>query len=405
MNDKTILRELAKRYLETTQKPVMDERRKKWRDHNSLKAREPLIYVRGFAFREMPESQCLCEDPFLRGIEWFFRHSLYWDSLDDDAIFEPWVTVNALNVVHGWGVEIPRQYGGPRGSFKEDYPLRDEADLAKLQTPAHVIDEEGTAREYALAQDVLGDILAVNLSRASAWGMWSGDISTDLGHLRGMEHFMLDMHDRPEWLRRLVKFMGDGILNAHAQTEAAGDWGLADHQNQAMPYARELPDPAANARGVPRKQLWRYMSAQEFALVSPGHHEEFLLRYQLPILEKFGLVAYGCCEDLTHKIEMLRKIPNLRRIAVSPFADVEKCAGQIGRDYVASYRPSPVDMVAYSWDPERVRRILDRDFAALARHNCVFDVTLKDVETVGHDPDRVRNWVRLTRERIAENVK
>ena len=46
-------------------------------------------------------------------------------------------------------------------------------------------------------------------------------------------------------------------------------------------------------------------------------HEEFLFRYQLPIMEQAGLVAYGCCEDLTCKIDMLRQIPNLRRIAVS----------------------------------------------------------------------------------------
>ncbi|GAI58840.1 unnamed protein product [marine sediment metagenome] len=50
--------------------------------------------------------------------------------------------------------------------------------------------------------------------------------------------------------------------------------------------------------------------------------------------DKFGLVAYGCCEDLTYKVDMLRQIPNLRRIAVPPFADAAKCAEQIGRDYV-----------------------------------------------------------------------
>jgi hypothetical protein len=124
------------------------------------------------------------------------------------------------------------------------------------------------------------------------------------------------------------------------------------------------------------------------------------LRYQLPILSKFGLVAYGCCEDLTRKIDMLRAIPNLRRIAVSPFADVPRCAEQIGRDYVLSYRPSPADMVSYGFDPARIRALLTRDLRA-CRNNRV-DITLKDVETVEGDPDRVRNWVRLVREVIAD---
>ena len=165
-----------------------------------------------------------------------------------------------------------------------------------------------------------------------------------------------------------------------------------------MPYAEGLRDPAANVRGVKRSELWGYMAAQEFTAVSPAMHEEFLLRYQLPILARFGLTAYGCCEDLTHKIDMLRRIPNLRRIAVSPFADVARCAEQIGTDYVLSYRPSPTDMVGYGFDTQRIRSILRRDLEAC--RPCHVDVTLKDVETVQGDPDRVRRWVAVTRETI-----
>jgi hypothetical protein len=230
--------------------------------------------------------------------------------------------------------------------------------------------------------------------------MWTGDLSTDLGYLRGIEHFMLDMVDHPEWLHRLVKFMADGVLKTHREAESAGDWGLCAHQNQAMPYAEELPDPAANVNGVRRNRLWGYMASQEFTAVSPAMHEEFLLRYQLPILKEFGLVAYGCCEDLTRKIDMLRQIPNLRRIAVSPFAHVARCAEQIGRDYVLSYRPSPADMVSYGFEPDRIRSILRRDLEACK--NGHVDITLKDVETVQADPDRVRKWVAITREVVDE---
>ena len=72
--------------------------------------------------------------------------------------------------------------------------------------------------------------------------MWSGDISTDLGYLRGIENFMLDMVTEPEWLHQLSKFMSDGILETHIQAEKAGDWGLDSDQNQSMAYAEELPD-------------------------------------------------------------------------------------------------------------------------------------------------------------------
>jgi len=269
-----------------------------------------------------------------------------------------------------------------------------------VQVPRHEIDEGATAERVARVEEAIGDIITVNVDRGPAYLMWTGDIATELGYLRGIEHFMLDMMDNPGWLHRLSKSLGDGLLRVHDQAEAAGDWGLCDHQNQAMPYAEALPDPAPNATGVTRKQLWGYQAAQEFTGVSPEMHEEFLLRYQLPILETFGLVAYGCCEDLTHKIDMLRRIPNLRRIAVTPFADAPRCAEQIGTDYVISYRPSPADMVSYGFDEDRVRGILTRDLEPC--RDLHVDITLKDVETVQGDATRVRRWVDVTREVIDE---
>ncbi|MHC5059060.1 MAG: hypothetical protein ACYTKD_30765 [Planctomycetota bacterium] len=98
---------------------------------------------------------------------------------------------------------------------------------------------------------------------------------------------------------------------------------------------------------------------------------------------------------------MLRAIPSLRRIGVAPAADVAKCAEQIGADYVISYRPSPTDMVGYGFDPERVKSILRRDLDAC--RGCHVDITLKDVQTVQGDTERVRRWVALARE-VADDV-
>ena len=401
--DRTILRDLAARYMEVCARPEMNERRNLWRRHNSLKWTRPLIYTRAFAWKEMPESQLDCQDPFFRHFENFFRNQLFWDSLADDSIFEPWVTLHATYRCSGWGVSGERQRTADEGgSYKVDYPIKTAADIEKLRPPWHEIDEAATATNASRLHDAIGDLITINIDRGPAYRMWTGDISTDLGHLRGIENFMLDMSDRPAWLHRLAGFMRDGILRTHAQAEAAGDWSLSAHQNQAMFYAEELPDPAANVNGIKRKQLWGYMAAQEFALVGPKKHDEFLLQYQIPILKEFGLAAYGCCEDLTKKIGILRQIPNLRRIAVSPFADAAKCAEQIGTDYVLSYRPSPTDMVGYGFDPDRILRILRRDLRACQA--CHTDITLKDVETVQDDPTRVREWVKLTRRVIDEVV-
>jgi len=240
--------------------------------------------------------------------------------------------------------------------------------------------------------------LPVVVNRAPAWHMWTADISTDLGYLRGIENIMMDMYDNPEWLHQLLSFMRDGILKAQEEAEKAGDWSLLNHENQAMPYSLELEDPAMNVSGVNRKRLWVFAAAQELTCVSPEMHYEFMLAYQIPIIEKFGLSAYGCCEDLTNKIDILRKIPNLRRIAVSPSADVKKCAEQINKDYVISYRPSPADMVSYGFNEERITKIIK--YALECCRGLHVDITLKDVETVEGDPERISKWVRVVRKII-----
>ena len=75
--DTVILRELAKQYLEVCADPVQEERRALWRRHNSLKKTRPLIYVRALAWREMPQSRCLCQDPFYREYEDTLRYKLF----------------------------------------------------------------------------------------------------------------------------------------------------------------------------------------------------------------------------------------------------------------------------------------------------------------------------------------
>ncbi len=410
--DVLILRDLAKRYMEICAEDVQNQRRDLWRKHNSLQFSRPLIYVRALAWHEMEESKLQCADPFWYWYESFFRQYIFHHRFNDDSIYEPWLNVDAVYETPApvgdwewgglWG--LPVKWHGSEsnvhGTKNWDPPLKDPADFAKMKQPFHQINEQATGKKLARVQEALGDVIPVNLDRGPAYRMWHADISTELAQLRGLEQIMWDMLDRPDWLGEVLTFMRDGILKAQQEAEDKGDWGLCDHQNQSFPYSQELRDPAMNTYGIARKDLWYYSASQELTLVGPQQFDEFMLQYQIPIMEKFGLSAYGCCEDLTRKIDLLRKIPNLRRIAVSPFADVKKCAEQIGIDYVISYRPSPADMVSYGLDPDQVRGILRKDFAAL-KGTC-FDITLKDVETVQGDPERIVEWVKIVRETIED---
>ncbi len=404
-NDIAILRELAKKYAEIAAKPEQEKRRKLWTKHNSLKkVRPPILASFGmwnvWCREVFGDQQMKCEDQFYRDYERWFRMALFRDSIGDDCIEEPWIGVGAV-LERGWsgcwGVsEEEKRSDIEGGAWQYQAVLKDWGDMSKLSWPPHKIDEEATKHNLDKLRDAIGDIVTVDATRGPVCQGFLSDISTKLAKLRGLEQLMIDMYESPDELRKLLEFMRDGILANNNAAEKAGDYSLTTQCNQEMFYCEGFERPKANSGPRKRKELWGFCAAQEFALISPEMHDEFLFKYQIPIYEKFGMVAYGCCEDLTHKIDMLRRLPNLRVIAVTPWADVAKCAEQIGDKYVMSWRPNPTDMVCSAWDESRIRKII-REGLEKSR-GCHVHIHLKDVETVQGDPSRLARWVKIVRE-------
>ena len=207
---------------------------------------------------------------------------------------------------------------------------------------------------------------------------------------------MYALYEKPELVHSLMRFMRDAVLANLEQGEAAGDWSTADNQNYGMPaHTRGLPEPKANSYGARLKDLWFFAHAQEFEGVSPAQHQEFLLQYQMPIMERFGLVNYGCCETLNHKIDMLRTIPNLRRILMGPLADMKRGCEQIGKDYIVSWRPSP-EVVSHGFDEQRIRRIIRQGL--MDSRGCHVEIMLKEMITIEGDISRLFKWTEIARE-------
>ena len=133
--------------------------------------------------------------------------------------------------------------------------------------------------------------------------------------------------------------------------------------------------------------------AQTFGVISPAMFEEFEINYLLSVAERFTYTYYGCCEPLDDKICVLKKIPNLRKIGCSPWANVEKCAEQIGGDYVLSRKPNPAH-VAISTDPDLIRRETEETVKACIKYGCPYDIVLKDISTVSGKPENLILWAQ-----------
>ncbi|MCL2813168.1 MAG: hypothetical protein FWD23_01065 [Oscillospiraceae bacterium] len=411
MDEKNYVRSLADRVYEISASGEMERRRNLWSDHNSLVLTPPPIYVRAYAAAEIPELRDLkCESAQMRGMERHFLDILYRYSLEDDSIFEPWYTVRAAFSYPKdgkWGFPIsvtrPENTGGKPGAFIFNPPIKKDEDIGKFVKPVHSIDEAKTNEIFEKTSEILQGIMPVAVDRSPVYTHWNADISTDLAYIVGLEGMMWAMADRPGWLHKITGFMGAGVAEVQNTAEAAGDFSLFSQENQAMPYSNELPRPSLAPASVTRSQLWAFCASQETAVVSPEMWEEFILNYQKPVYGRYGLLSYGCCEDMTRKFPILkRELKNLRRVAVTPWANLRECSQLLGSGYVLSWRPSPTDMAAVDFDAKRVKKAAREAFGLAGENKNHIDVTLKDVETVSGNLDAVKNFVKAVREVIGE---
>lgn len=341
----------------------------------------------------------------MRGHELFLRNSLLHASMDDDWIYEPWITVQAVKQrpAEGlWGQHADKKQLGQ--AFITQPVAYTIEDIQKLTVTPHRIDEGKTAELRDFYGEVFDGILDVCVSRRPIYfGLGGSDLSTSLSELLGLQNMMVAMLEEPELVHALAAFLQKAVLDQFESADVNGDW--TPHggwwETEGTPYCRELPDPNPRIGKNSAQNLWCFCAAQEFTLISPAMHEEFMLNYQLPILKRFGLVSYGCCENLTSKIHMLRSIPNLRRIGIAPTADVAKCAEQIGRDYVFAWRPNPAMVCAY-FDRGTIREQLRNGLRAA--EGCCVDIMLKDISTVQGEPERLNEWILLAKDAAAKYI-
>ena len=119
--------------------------------------------------------------------------------------------------------------------------------------------------------------------------------------------------------------------------------------------------------------------------------EEFLLEYQKPIIARYGLSQYGCCEDLTHKIAGVLSIPNLRVFVCSAWTDLNKVIAAVGQKYTIMWRQRASDVV-FPDDMTSIRRHLEQGTKALQGH--YYQIVLRELQTLAGHPDRLHQWAR-----------
>jgi len=402
--ERNILRRLASQVAELATRPIEQEKRVLWLRHNALEATRPLIFCdpeNGWG-EIFPADQLECENDQTRWWEFRLRQEIFWGTqMCDDRVIEPYFDIGHVYSETDWGMHETEIKSAEGGSYVWESPLKDYAGFAKLRFPQITIDNAATARLMEQAQDLLGDLLTVRL-RNGWW--WSLGLTNTVIKLRGLERMMLDMFDHPEELHHLMGFIRDGNLarldwlESHALLSLNTDGSYVG--SGGFGWTRELPQPDFSGQ-VRTKDMWGFCESQETVGVSPNMFAEFVLPYQLSILERFGLNCYGCCEPLDKRWPFIKQIPRLRRVSISPWSNREKMAEVLGANYIFSMKPTPADIAMETFDEDQIRTGLQKDLQIT--RGCRVEVIMKDNHTIRHDPSRVIRWVQIARQE-AERV-
>ncbi|MBQ7839341.1 MAG: hypothetical protein IJ390_02480 [Lachnospiraceae bacterium] len=398
------LRLLARAYYEQAMSPINTERMKLHRAVNDLKMERPVVLINEIPFHELNfdgSLTCVCTDPLLRSIEDFLRKKLFqWKYFPGDMILPPYISVTKVIHCTGIGVEARDEelyIGSQEGICAHRYydQLATPEDVEKIHLPVITYDKEETMARYTKAAEALGDIIPVKITGHGCYSApWD-----NIARLRGVDNLLIDLIEEPEHSHNIVSKI---YACEESRLKQMEDLDLFEIDQYDLHCTTALcSDLAKDYDGgkVLRRHIWGRGMAQIFASVGKGMHEEFDIDYMKKLMEPFGLTYYGCCEPLDKKIDIVEKISNLRKISITPWADVDVAAEAIGKKYVLANKPNPA-AVTVPLDEDALRKEIGRTLAAVKRNGCSCDIVLKDISSAGHDVKNLIRWEQIVMEMV-----
>ena len=409
-NERSILRNLAENVAEIALLPVHKQTADLWRRLNGLEKVRPLVWINEIPWHEMDvdgELDLQCENDFSRWAEQEMRRTIYlWHHAPVDMVVEN-VFYSRL-VIHDTGFGIKEDVDAIKQDEKSNIisrgfhqQIQDESDVEKIKMPVINHVKKASEENYQILVDVFGDILKIEKRGLihqwfAPWDelirWWDvQDALTDMITRQELVHQVMERLISA-YLCRLDQYVEMNLLSFARGNFRVGSGGLG--------YTDELPKQGFDPNVVRTMDQWGCAAAQIFSDVSPAMHEEFALQYERRWLERFGLNYYGCCEPLHNKMNILKSIPNLRKISMSPWANLEKAVANIGDNYVISYKPNPAVLATDNWNVESARKNLTTDLDKL--QGCVVEIILKDISTVQYQPQRLWEWTKMAMEVVSE---
>lgn len=399
--EKQILKGLGEEIAKIAALPVQREKAELWKRLNDLDSVRPMVWINEIPWNEMnvdDELTLKCGHKWARELEDRLRKIIYqWRHMPGDMVVNNYIECPL--VIHSTDFGIIEDVDTVRTDEANDIYSRhfkvqisEPEDIEKIKMPVITHDAKATNYCYHAMCDVFEGIIPVRkVGQTHIWFTpWDYLI-----RWWGVQEAMMDLIVRPNmvhdayermvaaWMVELDQFAEKNLLSLDCNNTRVGSGGYG--------YVSDLPGDNFDIEHVRPHNMWGCSNAQIFSCVSPEMHWEFALEHDLKWLSRWGLTYYGCCEPLDYKIDILRRVPNLRKISVSPWCNSQMVIDQIGADYVMSRKPSPAIFAEGAWSPERAEEEL-RSFMEKTCGQCHVELIMKDISTVKYKPQRLWEW-------------
>ncbi|MFP3090845.1 hypothetical protein LQZ21_11025 [Treponema sp. TIM-1] len=406
-HDRDVLRKLVERIAEIAALPVQEEKKRLWRALNGLKPERPMVTIDQVCWNEMNiegKLDLACEDAECRAYEEKFRRILLqWDYFPVDMVVEPYIRVpmaiepfnqDPLAVMNRiFGVVIKEQTlatdkANDVVSHNYENQFKTIEDVEKIQMPVIVHDQAETRRRMDRAAWLFDGILPL---RQEGWFDHYLSVWDPIAMWMSVEGILYGIIDEPEMMHALVQRVVEGYMVMLDQLEEQGLIYAGENLiHTTGAWTDELPAPGFDPEKPRTQDVWMYAMAQALGTVSPDMYEEYEIEHLMPLFKRFGLVYYGCCDPLELKMDAVKRIPHVRKISISPWANREKMAEQIGSAYVASNKPNPAFLAGTVFNGDMVREDLERTLELCKRTGSPLEFAFKDISTVRYDPLRLK---------------
>lgn len=402
--DKSVLKRLGEEIASISALPIHKEKARLWTKLNDLDSQRPMVWINEIPWHEMnynDELTLQTEHSWAQELETRLRRTIYqWRHMPADMVVNDFIECPL--VIHSTDFGIHEEVDVAKTDDANEVvsrhyhiQIKTIDDVEKIQMPTITHYEKATEAAFETMRELYKDIIPVKKTGQSHIWFTPWDY---LIRWTGVQEAMIALVDDPEmvnaavermvdaWMVELDQFVEQNLLELDCNNARIGSGGYG--------YVSELPGESYDPDYVKPHNMWGCSNAQIFSEVSPDMHWEFAMRHAMRWLERWGLTYYGCCEPLQNKIHLLNKIPNLRKVSVSPWNDYKKIMPGLGSDYVASVKPNPAIFAEDGWNPEWAEKNLWNAIEP-GEGKSHIEFIMKDISTVRYRPQLLWEWSEI----------